>query len=260
MILIGMLHETLLTNSTTTENREKEAHFEAHKVSGEACFGSPNDRVFNFVPKVGKFLNSRYLRVRGQGYGTATTKQEARQALAFFVPQEGELRILDVGANIGDYAAACLEISRNVRIKCFEPSHFTSEILRNRFANFGVVEVIELALGIEPGTRILYSDKVGSGMASLTKRRLDHHQISFSETEVVSVVTLDEWCQLNNFIPNLIKLDVEGHEFDVLIGGKEILGKVDLVQFEFGGCNIDTRTFFKIFGISFTPWILTYFA
>jgi hypothetical protein len=42
VILIGMLHETLLTNSTTTENREKEAHFEAHKVSGEACFGSLN--------------------------------------------------------------------------------------------------------------------------------------------------------------------------------------------------------------------------
>lgn len=40
---------------------------------------------------------------------------------------------------------------------------------------------------------------------------------------------------------------VEGHELDVLAGAEEALKSVQLVQFEFGGCNIDTRTYFQDF-------------
>lgn len=205
------------------------------------------DQIFSSSPKVGNFINSRYLRVRGQGYGTSTTTQEARLAMSFFKSMTSELKILDVGANIGDYTAACLEISEDVQIMSFEPSSVANLILRNRFAHLSTVRVIELALGAESGTKILYSDEPGSGMASLTKRRLDHHKIFFSESEIVSVVTLDDWCKANKFIPNLIKLDVEGHELEVLTGGIGILKEVDVVQFEFGGCNIDTRTYFQDF-------------
>jgi len=205
------------------------------------------DKIFYFAPKVGKFVHYRYLMGQGQGYGTSTTTQEARLALSFFKPIPSELRILDVGANIGDYTAACLEISENIQIRAFEPSPFANQILRKRFAHLSSVKVIELALGAGSGTKVLYSDELGSGMASLTKRRLDHHQIFFSESENVSVVTLDEWCKSNNFTPNLLKLDVEGHELDVLAGGKVTLRDVEVVQFEFGGCNIDTRTFFQDF-------------
>ena len=205
------------------------------------------DQIFSSSPKVGSFIHSRYLRVRGQGYGTSTTTQEARLAMAFFKSMPNELKILDVGANIGDYTAACLEISENIQIRSFEPSPVANQILRNRFAHQSAVRVIELALGAESGTKVLYSDEPGSGMASLTKRRLDHHKIFFSNQNIVSVVTLDEWCKTNEFIPNLIKLDVEGHELEVLAGGKEILGEVHLVQFEFGGCNIDTKTYFQDF-------------
>ena len=40
---------------------------------------------------------------------------------------------------------------------------------------------------------------------------------------------------------------MEGHELAVLRGGKKMFesGKVKIVQFEFGGCNIDSRTFFR---------------
>jgi hypothetical protein len=42
-------------------------------------------------------------------------------------------------------------------------------------------------------------------------------------------------------------MDVEGHELDVLMGGLNTLTLAQVVQFEFGGCNIDTRTFFQDF-------------
>jgi hypothetical protein len=43
-------------------------------------------------------------------------------------------------------------------------------------------------------------------------------------------------------------LDIEGHEYQVLhsLTSAE-LAKVGLIQFEFGGCNIDSRVFFRDF-------------
>ena len=84
-------------------------------------------------------------------------------------------------------------------------------------------------------------------MASLAKRRLEHFGIDFSQSESVEVVTLDSWASSTKVVPSLIKMDVEGHELDVLKGGFKTLALAQVVQFEFGGCNIDTRTFFQDF-------------
>lgn len=44
---------------------------------------------------------------------------------------------------------------------------------------------------------------------------------------------------------DLLKVDVEGHELDVLIGAGDFIQKIKLIQFEFGGTNIDTRNYFR---------------
>ena len=68
--------------------------------------------------------------------------------------------------------------------------------------------------------------------------------------EEVYITTINQYCKENG-IKNisLLKIDVEGHEMDVLNGAKEIIetGKVEMISFEFGGCNIDTKTFIKNF-------------
>ena len=48
---------------------------------------------------------------------------------------------------------------------------------------------------------------------------------------------------------DLLKLDVEGHELEVLRGGVRMFAqrRVKMVSFEFGGCNIDSRTYFRDF-------------
>ena len=47
---------------------------------------------------------------------------------------------------------------------------------------------------------------------------------------------------------------MEGHELDVLDGAKVMFANkaIDMVTFEFGGCNIDTRTFFQDFWYFFS--------
>jgi hypothetical protein len=96
-------------------------------------------------------------------------------------------------------------------------------------------------------TGTLWSDVAGSSLSSLTKRNLNHFGIKFDYKEQVEVVTLDSWRETSLIVPDLIKMDVEGHELDVLKGGIKTLALAKVVQFEFGGCNIDTRTFFQDF-------------
>jgi len=45
----------------------------------------------------------------------------------------------------------------------------------------------------------------------------------------------------------MVKLDIEGHELTALEGFGDALTATKALQFEFGGCNIDTRTYFRDF-------------
>ena len=96
---------------------------------------------------------------------------------------------------------------------------------------------------------ILFSNESGSGLASLTKRKLDHLEIDFNIEEEIRLIQFkDYWNEeINSEFIDLFKIDVEGHELDVLKGIGEKISNIKLIQFEFGGCNIDTRTFFQDF-------------
>jgi len=89
----------------------------------------------------------------------------------------------------------------------------------------------------------------------LTKRKLDHFNIDFNESEEVSIDTIDNYCSENAIEHiDLLKLDIEGHELDALSGANDMFAKraIKNVTFEFGGCNIDTRTFFQDFWYFFS--------
>jgi hypothetical protein len=78
---------------------------------------------------------------------------------------------------------------------------------------------------------------------------LEHLDIPFEFAESVPVTTFDNYWRSTLFKRpiDLVKIDIEGHELNALEGFGESLTVTRLVQFEFGGCNIDTRTFFHDF-------------
>ena len=186
----------------------------------------------------------------GKGSGAWSTKGEAR----FIIDFAESLKInhvvaIDAGANLGNWSAELLECSPTARIFAFEPSNTAFEKLQKRFSEDHRVKIINLALGKENKNSILYADKSGSGLGSLTKRRVQHFNIEFTHQEQIEICTLDSWEKKNalEILPNVLKMDVEGHEFDLLLGATEALKNIRIVQFEFGGSNIDTRTFFQDF-------------
>ena len=111
-----------------------------------------------------------------------------------------------------------------------------------RLNNFGMSDAA--------GEMTLFSDREKSGLASLYQRQLDYFGIDFSKKETVILSTIDNYCNENKIDRiDLLKLDVEGHELKILKGASQMLAKnkISNIQVEFGGCNLDSRTYFRDF-------------
>lgn len=165
--------------------------------------------------------------------------------------------VFDVGANVGAYARAVLERApETARLYCFEPSRATFDLLQGAVGGDRRVTCVNAGFGDKEETIALYSDADGSGLASVYQRRLDHFGITLQRREEIRLTTIDAFCREHSvsFI-DFLKLDVEGHELAVLRGAAGMLARdtVAAIQFEFGGCNLDSRTHFQDFFFTLHP-------
>lgn len=166
--------------------------------------------------------------------------------------KEKKLFVFDVGANEGQFLHQILNKLNNLDycIHSFEPSEDAFNLLHDKFKYKSNIIFNKFGLSNYIGEANLFYDKKGSGLASLTKRRLDHFGINFNNFEKVKIDTLDNYCTDKKIkYIDLLKLDVEGHELDVLKGATRMFQeqRICMVSFEFGGCNIDTHTYFQDF-------------
>ena len=170
---------------------------------------------------------------------------------------EHEPVVFDVGANVGQWAEQLMSrVDRKVRLYCFEPAHMAYELLSQKLRGTRNLHLYNFGFGSNEESVTLYSDSDSSGLASIYPRRLEHFGINFSMTQKVELKRLDDFCDRAGIDHiDLLKLDVEGSEFQVLVGGARLIksDKINFIQFEFGGCNIDARTFFRDFYYSLEP-------
>ena len=207
------------------------------------------DRVLRALPiRALRRLETASRRAQGIGWGVETVSSEVQAALSLLpsAVRRGPVT-LDIGANVGSWTAALLTAASDAAVYCFEPSTDAFGLLANRFSGDLGVHLVNAAVGDHVGKTQLWSDAPGSELASLSKRRLEHFGIAFGQSEEVRVLTLDSWQEVNPVHPVLLKIDVEGHEMAVLQGATKVLKSVEVVQFEFGGSNIDSRTYFQDF-------------
>lgn len=214
--------------------------------------------IATFNNELPAILEQDMANIQGKGVGVESVNSEVRSALRFFAPPhennatdplsiKSKLIVFDVGANIGSYTNEVLIQYPNCLVFAFEPSILAGSIFLERHKLEANVHFEAFGFYSEITSKILYSDTPGSPIASLTRRNLQHFGNEFKCQEKVKLDTIDNYCQINGVIPDLLKIDVEGHELDVLMGALDTINKIAVVQFEFGGCNIDSRTFFQNF-------------
>lgn len=157
--------------------------------------------------------------------------------------------LFDIGANRREYTKALLQNFPDAQIHSFEPARETYKTLKKNVRAENV-KLNNFGISNEISESILYYDKENSGWASLYNRQLDYFGVDFSKSETVRLDTLDHYCRENNVRHiDLLKLDIEGNELNALKGATELLAekRIKVIQIEFGGCNIDSRVFFRDF-------------
>lgn len=187
-----------------------------------------------------------------QGKGVGSKSVDAEVLAAFAHAPRQKLTVFDVGANAGDWTRAALRHAsdRIERLVAFEPAAVHRASLASITRDDSRLLHVSLAVTDGEGERLLYSPADGSELASLTQRRLDHLGVNANVTESVRTTTLDDYTQQHAIERiHLLKMDIEGYELSALRGASRLLENraIDVVAFEFGGCNIDTRTFFQDF-------------
>lgn len=181
----------------------------------------------------------------GIGYGTESIEKEIKSFMKF-IPN-GEI-FVDVGGNKGLYSSTLIKKFNVKEIHIFEPCKLNIEIIKEKFSDKRI-KINNCGLSNLDSEAILYSNETGSGLASLSKRKLDHFGIKFDNEELIKLTRFDEYWKNNikSEYVDLMKIDVEGHELNVLEGAGNYINNIKVIQFEFGGCNIDTKTFFQEF-------------
>ena len=197
-----------------------------------------------------KFFEKVFALAQGKGWGYSTIAIEVDTCLSLL--RKKPKIFIDIGANKGLYTKYLLSKLDYIECHLFEPSKYNSQILKDSFSSKGKVKINELGLSNVNSRTKLFSDKSGSTLASLTKRRLEHLDIEMLFEEEVVIKRFDNYWENKDNLIDYVKIDVEGHELDVLEGFGELIKNTKLIQFEFGGCNIDTKTFFQDFWYFFT--------
>jgi FkbM family methyltransferase len=137
--------------------------------------------------------------------------------------------ILDVGANIGITALYYASINTKAQIFAFEPHPETfkranDNIELNKFKN---IHLFNIGLAQKKESLKLY--EVNQKNPGMNRILSDYKNLPFKR---INVEILDQFCLENNISKiDFIKIDVEGFEYFVLLGGGEVIQKSKPILF-----------------------------
>jgi FkbM family methyltransferase len=148
--------------------------------------------------------------------------------------------VVDVGANEGEWSQVVVDKCRDTRILCFEIIPTTAETLRQKFSDMLGIQVFGIGLSSISGKIDVYWNKTAHDTSSIAPLYTDPvYAMAIVEKITCQVKSGDDMInQVNIDHIDLLKIDVEGHEVDVLKGFNDTLASAarrpSVIQFEYG--------------------------
>ena len=153
--------------------------------------------------------------------------------------------IFDVGANDGESIKRFKKILPNSKIYSFEPDDKIFKRLKDKYSKTKNVYLNNIGLSNKDGSQKFYSyayDKINS-LIPLDKnsklyksRKIARNNIDkFEEEKIVKLLKLDSFSNEKKLSKiNILKIDVQGHEPEVIEGAKKFIEKnnIDLIEME----------------------------
>ncbi len=143
--------------------------------------------------------------------------------------------IFDVGAFIGLSSMVFSKYSKNCKIIAFEPNPYNRKKIEKNFEKnkkiSANIRVFPYALSNANASVKMYLSKVIEGPSSTSRIEGSHSTISNDnlpncfEYQIVETKTLDSFVSKNKLIPDIIKIDIEGAEFMLLLGAINTISK-----------------------------------
>ncbi|MEG4352128.1 FkbM family methyltransferase [Microcoleus sp. LAD1_D3] len=161
--------------------------------------------------------------------------------------------VFDIGANIGSWTNQVLNICPDVKIHLFEPAPPIYQTLLQNLAEpikTGQLVLNNLAIAHQQEIREFYYYDKFSGWSTFHRRFEIEKQYNIQSPQPFQILTatLDDYVQARGIKRiNFLKIDTEGGELEVLHGATNLLqkGKVDYIQFEYGGTFVDANITLK---------------
>jgi FkbM family methyltransferase len=177
------------------------------------------DHTLRFAQRYGFDDRLRSLRALPNPALRRDLRDHAVLRLIFATALRADAHVIDVGANRGSVLADLVLLTPDGRQMAFEPIPSLASTLG---AAFPGVEVEELALSDRAGTSTFAHVVSADGYSGLRRRTLPQGAV----VEEISVRTarLDD-VLADDFVPALVKIDVEGAELQVLRGARETLAR-----------------------------------
>lgn len=133
--------------------------------------------------------------------------------------------VLDIGANTGFYSTVLEDVVGPASLYIFEPLPHLATYLKEKFRNAHIFDLAVSDHEGEANIRIPYIDGNRFDTRATLNTHSEQNQTGFDEV-TIRLSTLDKIVkQLQLESVGLVKIDVEGHELELLNGGVETLSR-----------------------------------
>lgn len=134
--------------------------------------------------------------------------------------------VFDIGANIGEYSLAILNLIPEVQVYSFEPNPNTFISLQNELEIYPAVRLFAFGLGSHNYTGYISESTKNDPSSSIA----EHESSAAAPVQVRHLMGVVAELKISRI--DFMKIDAEGMDYEILLNAKPLIPTILIIQFE----------------------------